>query len=81
MSSLPVFGFAAIAGATLLSEDLTTIGVGVAIREGTFPLAQALLACAAGIYLGDVGLWAAGAFGRYSRAPDAEEEGKGHTAN
>jgi sec-independent protein translocase protein TatC len=28
----------------------------------------------------EVGLWAAGAFGRYSRAPDAEEEGNGTAA-
>jgi membrane protein DedA with SNARE-associated domain len=52
-----------IAGATLVSEDLATVGVGLAAREGGTTLVPSLLACMAGIYLGDVGLWAIGRYG------------------
>jgi membrane protein DedA with SNARE-associated domain len=89
VSSLPSFAFIAIVGATFFSEDLTTIGVGVAVRDGAFPLAQALLACALGIYLGDIGLWAAGRFaGRrvlrsraFARVPQASLRGLGSWIN
>jgi len=50
----------AIVGATLVAEDATAVGVGLSVRDGTLPLLPALLACAAGIFAGDVGLWAAG---------------------
>lgn len=53
----------AIAAATLVSEDLTAVGVGLALQEGSLPAVPALFACFAGIYLGDVALWAAGRFG------------------
>jgi membrane protein DedA with SNARE-associated domain len=52
-----------IAGATLVSEDLTTVGVGLAVREGGAALIPSIVACIAGIYLGDVGLWALGRYG------------------
>jgi membrane protein DedA with SNARE-associated domain len=52
-----------IALATLLAEDATAVGVGVAIQSGAFPAIPGILACAAGIYVGDVGLWAAGRIG------------------
>lgn len=57
------FGLLAIAGATFVSEDLTIVAVGLAIHDRTLPLMPALLACALGIYIGDIGLWAAGRFG------------------
>jgi membrane protein DedA with SNARE-associated domain len=52
-----------IAGATLVSEDLTTVGVGLTVRDGGAELVPSILACIAGIYLGDVGLWALGRYG------------------
>jgi membrane protein DedA with SNARE-associated domain len=51
---------AALAGlalATLVSEDLTTIGAASLAREGYLDLWPAIAACAAGVYLGDLGLW------------------------
>jgi membrane protein DedA with SNARE-associated domain len=51
---------AGLALSTLLSEDATAIGAGVAVSEGRLPLAVAVISCALGIYLGDLGLWAAG---------------------
>lgn len=45
---------------TLVSEDLTTITAGVLAGEGRVQPALAILACAAGIYAGDLGLWLAG---------------------
>jgi membrane protein DedA with SNARE-associated domain len=54
---------AALAGlalGTLLSEDLTSIGAGLLVRDGHLGAAEAVTACAAGVYLGDLGLWLAG---------------------
>lgn len=53
-----------IAAATLISEDATAIGAGIAVRDGLLDLWPAMAACAAGIYVGDIGLWAAGRYGR-----------------
>ncbi|HJR59436.1 MAG TPA: VTT domain-containing protein [Vicinamibacterales bacterium] len=50
----------ALAVATLVSEDLTTITAGLMVSAGHLPAGPALLACAAGIYAGDLGLWVAG---------------------
>jgi membrane protein DedA with SNARE-associated domain len=50
----------AIVGATFVSEDLTTVGVGLGIRDGLLPPLPALMACALGILIGDVGLWSIG---------------------
>jgi membrane protein DedA with SNARE-associated domain len=52
-----------IAAATLVSEDLTIVGAGLAVGDGRLGMAAALSACFAGIFLGDVGLWALGRFG------------------
>lgn len=57
---LTLAAFLLIVGGTLVAEDATAIGVGLAIAEGRVPLAPALGACAAGIFLGDVALWAVG---------------------
>ena len=49
-----------IALATLVSEDATVVAAGIAVGDGVLGLAPAIAACAAGIYLGDLGLWATG---------------------
>jgi membrane protein DedA with SNARE-associated domain len=51
---------AGLALSTLLSEDATAIGAGFAVSEGRLPMVVAIAACGLGIYLGDLGLWAAG---------------------
>ena len=45
---------------TLLSEDLTCVAAGLLIQHGELGAPTAVLACAIGIFAGDVGLWAAG---------------------
>lgn len=45
---------------TLVSEDLTCIAVGLAIREGQLSWAVGLTGCYVGILLGDLGLWLLG---------------------
>lgn len=45
---------------TLLSEDLTSIGAGLLVREGQIAPMAGVVACSAGVYLGDLGLWLAG---------------------
>ena len=42
---------------TFVSEDLTCIAAGLAVREGRLRLAHALAGCFIGIYLGDLALW------------------------
>ncbi len=59
--SLPVL--AGLALSTLVSEDLTVLGAALAVREGHLPMWHATMACAAGIFLGDVGLWLCGRLG------------------
>jgi membrane protein DedA with SNARE-associated domain len=49
-----------IAVSTLVSEDAAVVGAGVAVGDGALDLVPAVAACAVGIYLGDLGLWAAG---------------------
>lgn len=64
--------FLAIAAATLVSEDLTTINAGVLIAQGRIGAPLGLLACFFGIFIGDVLLFLAGRyFGRavLHRAP------------
>ncbi len=54
--------FFAIAAATLVSEDLTTINAGVLIAQGRIGAPLGLLACFFGIFIGDVLLFLAGRY-------------------
>ena len=62
----PATGFALwvtlvlIAAATLVSEDLACIGTGVLVARGALPWLPGAAACMAGIFLGDLMLYAAG---------------------
>jgi membrane protein DedA with SNARE-associated domain len=49
--------YAAIIPATLISEDLTCITVGLLIHAGGLNATAGLTACFLGIFLGDLGLW------------------------
>ena len=49
-----------LAFGTLISEDLTCIGAGLLIQRGAIDPFSANVACAVGILVGDVGLWAIG---------------------
>ena len=51
---------AGLAIGTLVSEDLTSVGAGLLVRDGQIAAGPAVVACAAGVYLGDLGLWLAG---------------------
>jgi membrane protein DedA with SNARE-associated domain len=56
--------FLALIVGTLVSEDLACISAGLLIREGRLGFMTGVLACAAGILSGDIGLWAAGRLSR-----------------
>jgi len=61
-----------LAAATLVSEDLTCIASGLLVAQGRLDFLAAVLACSAGIFVGDVALFLAGrALGRpwLRRAP------------
>lgn len=45
---------------TFVSEDATCIATGLLIQRGHIGLTSGILACVAGIYVGDLGLWAFG---------------------
>lgn len=50
---------------TLLSEDLTCIGTGLLIRQGTIGWLPGLVGCFVGVYFGDLAIWLIGrTFGR-----------------
>ena len=51
---------AGLAAGTLISEDLTSIGAGLLVRDGRLDAFAAVAACAAGVYAGDLCLWLAG---------------------
>ena len=51
---------AGLVAGTFVSEDLTCVLAGVLVLQGQLAAAPAIAACAAGIWLGDLGLWAAG---------------------
>lgn len=53
---------AALALATLVSEDLACVAAGVLIARGEIPAAAGVMACAIGIFGGDCALWALGRF-------------------
>jgi membrane protein DedA with SNARE-associated domain/pimeloyl-ACP methyl ester carboxylesterase len=48
--------------ATFVSEDLTCIGVGLLIADGRLGFLPGTLACIAGIFIGDVGVYCEGRF-------------------
>lgn len=45
---------------TLISEDLTSIGAGLLVRDGQIALVPAIAACVTGVFAGDLGLWLLG---------------------
>lgn len=49
-----------LALATLISEDLACIGAGLLVAHGTLGFWSAAIACLAGIYIGDLGLYGMG---------------------
>jgi membrane protein DedA with SNARE-associated domain len=49
-----------IVAGTFVSEDATCIATGLLIQRGEIGLTRGILACVAGIYIGDFGLWALG---------------------
>ena len=49
-----------LALATLVSEDLTSIGAGIMVADGRLSFVAASVACSAGIFFGDLLLFAAG---------------------
>ncbi len=69
----PGYGFlmALLALGTLVSEDLSCIIGGLLASRGTLPLWAAIVACAVGIFIGDLMLYALGYLGKpaLSRAP------------
>jgi membrane protein DedA with SNARE-associated domain len=50
----------ALALGTLISEDLASISAGLLARNHDVSVASAIVACALGVYIGDLGLWLAG---------------------
>ncbi len=52
--------FLALAAATLVSEDLASLSAGLLVRDGVLGFVPAATACAAGVFIGDLGLWALG---------------------
>jgi membrane protein DedA with SNARE-associated domain len=50
----------ALAAATLISEDLASISAGLLVRDGVLGFLPAATACVAGVFIGDLGLWALG---------------------
>lgn len=69
----PVLVVCALIGATFASEDLTCVSAGVLVGTGGLDPWLALTGCAAGIVLGDFGVWALGRWGgpRFARAVPA----------
>jgi membrane protein DedA with SNARE-associated domain len=55
-----MLAFLSLAFGTLISEDLTCISAGLLIQRGAIDPFSAIFACAVGILVGDVGLWAMG---------------------
>lgn len=53
-----------LALATLISEDLTCIAAGLLVAQGAIGFVPAVIACGAGIFLGDLGLYGLGRLGR-----------------
>jgi membrane protein DedA with SNARE-associated domain len=55
-----VLAFLSLLFGTFVSEDLACITAGLLIQRGEIGVGSAIGACALGIFLGDVGLWATG---------------------
>ena len=55
-----MLAFFSLLGGTLISEDLACIAAGLLVQRGDLRPASGVLACAVGIFVGDVGLWAIG---------------------
>ncbi len=53
-----------LAVATLVSEDLTCLAAGLLVAQGSLDFWAAVLGCALGIFVGDMGLYALGLLGR-----------------
>lgn len=51
---------AGLVAGTFVSEDLTSVAAGALVAEGRIGPLAAVAACALGIWIGDLGLWAAG---------------------
>ena len=63
-SSTAMIGTAlALIAGTLVSEDATSVLAGVLIHRGEISWPAGVAACAAGIFLGDLGLWLVGRLG------------------
>jgi hypothetical protein len=62
-----------LAASTLLSEDAACLAAGLLVQQGAISPVEGVTACAAGIYVGDACLWAAGrmlrVWGRASTLP------------
>ena len=56
----PAAVFFLLIAATLLSEDLACIAAGVLASQGKIPLVPAIVACAIGIFIGDISTFLAG---------------------
>jgi len=64
-----MIAFLTIVAGTFASEDLTCIATGLLIQRGQIGVTAGITACTAGIFAGDVGLWAMGrVFGRAALA-------------
>jgi membrane protein DedA with SNARE-associated domain len=59
----PVFVVASLVAATFASEDLACVSAGVLVGTGGLNPWLALAGCAAGVVLGDFGVWALGRWG------------------
>lgn len=53
-----------VAAATLVSEDLACLAAGLLVAQGRVEFLPAVMACAGGIFVGDLMLYAAGRLGR-----------------
>ena len=52
--------FASLLFGTFISEDLACVTAGLLIQRGEIAASTGILACTLGIFIGDLGLWAAG---------------------
>jgi membrane protein DedA with SNARE-associated domain len=54
---------------TLVSEDLACIAAGLLVHRGEIGAPAAIIACASGIWIGDIGLWGAGRLAGCAQKP------------